>query len=389
AEGEEVRFPAPAAAGDYVLRARGDGAREVTMTVRVRSVASAELVIESRTANTVRGRRGDVTFEAQRVGESGAVATFTIGSPEARVSVVEARIADGVHGTLAIDGVVFDGTGNLTTEEATALRRLALDVSFEALALVPLDLVCDDEVPDLVVLAALVVPWQAVSKYETANRLDQVAAFESASHCRHLSSATDSDDVRPAARFPLLSNGQAVPAAFGHLPFDAEGALVMPTSLGKSTDVNVYGPGGSLCRGACGPDCEETNCGEPEEMWRCERIAARNTGEKRLWRRYTCGEHPGCIEHDGCFDNCNGVFGAGSFEAAICMRGCDFQAVSGYGAIQGVDWALGYGPFTHERSYDYGASETVRDETLCPPGFGLWITPSSGLAPLEATIHWD
>lgn len=388
ASGAEVRFPAPAEAGGHVLHGEGDG-REATVVVRVRSVTPAAIVIEDRSANAIRGRRGDVTFEAHREEATGAVATFTIGSPDSRVSVVTARIVDGTTGTLTIDGVVVDGYGELDADQARALRTLGLDLAFEALALVPLDLACEDELLDVPVLAALVLPWQAVSKYETADRRMQITAFERASRCRHLTAASGASDPRPSAVFPLLANAQPMPAAFGHLPFDAVGALPAPSLRQKSTDVNVYGPGGSICRGACGPDCEERNCGEPEASWRCEQIDGRNTGDKIPWLRYTCGEHPGCIEHDGCFDACNDAHGAETVDAALCMRVCDVQAISGYGALQGLDWALGRGPFTHERSYDYVDGEPVRDEALCPPGFGLWATPSSGRAPLGTTIHWE
>ena len=39
------------------------------------------------------------------------------------------------------------------------------------------------------------------------------------------------------------------------------------------------------------------------------------------------------------------------------MRGCDMQAAGGYGADQGIEWAQGYGPFTHEKTYEYGQGD--------------------------------
>jgi PKD repeat protein len=55
---------------------------------------------------------------------------------------------------------------------------------------------------------------------------------------------------------------------------------------------------------------------------------------------------------------------------------------------QGLEWAQGYGPYTHEKTYDYATGERVRDEQLCPLAFGLSAVPSSGLAPFSTTIQW-
>jgi hypothetical protein len=237
-------------------------------------------------------------------------------------------------------------------------------------------------------LAAMLVPTQAITKYTIGDRLGFNRAFADAAACRYLTTFGETDE-RPAPFYPLLANGQAVPLVFGYLPFDDQGALELARAQALIADSDVFGPGQSMCRGACGADCEENNCGEPVEEWRCEKQDGKNDGTKRLWRRYTCGEHPGCIEHDACFDNCKVVFGVDSWTAGFCMRGCDMQAANGYGAGQGVEWAQGYGPYTHEKSYDYSQGEPIRDERACPLGLELEVVPSSGIAPHRATIHWE
>lgn len=329
-----------------------------------------------------------VTFEAEPTGETGAHARFELaGTPE-----LEVLITDAQHGTLTYGGKTIDGDGALSADEEATLRSLAESALFPALAAIPLDAACDaNKSYEPRVMAALLMPWQATLKYLERDRMKIVQERAAASKCRWFSS-TDPNvapDARPSPAHALLSNGQFIPAAFGYLPFDDQGILPGPSGQGLSIDTNVFGPGGSICRGACGADCEENNCGQPVEDYRCVVNEGHNTGEKQLWRRYTCGEHPGCIEHDACFDNCKFVFGVGSFESGICMRGCDLQAASGYGADQGIEWAQGHGPFTHEKSYDYSIGDPIRDEEQCPVQLTLVASPGSGLAPFNTTLRWD
>lgn len=289
-------------------------------------------------------------------------------------------------GTITFDGKTLDGYGALTAEEEATVAALAHSSLVPGLMMIPLNLGCEKQV-DPQLMAALLMPWQLLLKYSITDRAASTQRFAAASKCAYFSSL-DSQDERPRPLLPVLANGDVYPRAYGIFPFDAEGARPVPSIRGLSTDENVYGPGGSICRGACGPDCEPNNCGEPEQEWRCVKKDGRNTGDKLLWERYTCGEHPGCIEHDACFDHCNATFGPEEIESGICMRGCDLQAINGYGAAQGLEWALGNGPFTHEKNYDYSIGDPIRDDRECPTDLYLSANPSSALAPFNSTLTW-
>jgi hypothetical protein len=290
-------------------------------------------------------------------------------------------------GMLTFGGKTLDGYGALSGEEEATLRAIAGSNLVPGLMMIPLDLACEKQVePQL--MAALLMPWQTLLKYSISDRAESTARYAAASKCAYFS-ALDSKDTRPRPALPILANGDVYPRAYAIFPFDAAGAKPVRSIRGLATDENVYGPGGSLCRGACGPDCEPNNCGEPEQEWRCVKKDGRNTGDKVLWERYTCGEHPGCIEHDACFDHCNATFGPDDIESGICMRGCDLQAVSGYGANQGLEWALGNGPFTHEKNYDYSIGDPIPDDRECPTDVWLSANRSSGLAPFHSTISWE
>lgn len=363
---------------------------------------SSELVLDHAAADALSGQLGRVSFEARTDGERGAVATFrmaaggeTSGDGGRRASAsptltLEVHIGDEQHGELTFNGTTLDGAGALAAPEQAALAALESHAAFGDIALIPLDVACATQELEPRVMAALLFPYQAVLKYLTPARAERTGELAKASHCSWFMDPKAAPDHRAHPVLPLLANGQVVPAAFGYLPFDDAGALP-EANVSRSiipADQNVFGPGNSMCRGACGADCEENNCGQPRDEWRCLQQNGHNTGEKERFQRYTCGEHPGCIEHDACFDNCKAVFGVGSFTSGLCMRGCDLQAASGYGAGQGLEWAQGHGPYTHEKTYDYATGERVRDEQLCPLAFGLTAMPSSGLAPFSTTIKW-
>lgn len=381
-----ARFTATATAGKYVVTAASrDGARRARAEITVLDArpVGALALSQPPVEGGLSGRFGDVSFDVVPNG-AGAVARFRAESSKA----LGVELIDAEHVVLRIEDVAIDGAGELTPEERDALASLVDDGFLSAIARIGLDAGCVGDVRDPRILAALLAPWQVVMKYFVPRRLEHVRALAEGSVCRHFTSPdAQLSDERPPPPLPILSNGRAIPAAFGFLPIDAAGALEVNTSAAAlSTDVDVYGPGGSMCRGACGADCEPTNCGEPVDEWRCVVDAAgNNTGEKQRWLRYTCGEHPGCIEHDACFDQCKLVFGVGTVDSGLCMRGCDLQAASGYGAAQGIEWALGHGPFTHERSYDYRQDRPIRDEAECPVDLALTAIPGAGLAP-HATV---
>jgi PKD repeat protein len=368
---------------------------------------SSGLVLEESSKEHLVGRRGRVRFEVRAEGSKGARASFQLAatSPSsgadasapkaasrAGAATLEVTVRDEQHGELRFQGTTLDGDGALSADEERALRELFESALYAEVPLIGLDTACATDVLEPRLMAALLFPWQATLKYLTPDRAAYTRELANASSCHYFTQLDGEPDGRGAPTLPLLANAQAVPRAFGYLPFDDEGELGADGEEIKALitpDVNVFGPGQSLCRGACGADCEPNNCGEPKETFRCVQENGRNTGEKERWKVYTCGEHEGCIEHDACFDDCNGSFGVGSWDAAFCMRGCDLQAAAKHGAVQGLEWATGEGPFTREKSYEYATGERLRDEEMCPLALGLTVVPSSGVAPLAATIAWN
>lgn len=107
-------------------------------------------------------------------------------------------------------------------------------------------------------------------------------------------------------------------------------------------------PSESLCRGACGSNCD--TCSPPEEKVECE-----DTGDgHHQWWHYpnyqVCGSHQGCRDHDACYDWCAATFGEKGMIGLIfgpCHRACDFECVCNYGAKQCVGWIGGGKP--HDR----------------------------------------
>ncbi len=373
-----------------------------------KSTTEPPLTLSDLSSEHLAGRRGNVQFEVHAAGDRGARATFrlaggrtggdssaTKGAAGDDASELEVVLHDETHAELRYAGTTLDGAGALSDDEAAALRKLVESALYTEIPLIGLDTPCaTSEVIEPRLLAALLVPFQAVLKYLTPDLTRETETQAAASSCRYFSQLDAKPDLRTAPVLPLLANAQAVPMAFGYLPFDAEGELASAERSSElrtkqKPDVDVYGPGQSMCRGACGADCEPTNCGEPEQEWRCVQEGGRNTGDKERYTVYTCGEHEGCIEHDACFDSCNETHGVGSWDAAFCMRACDLQAASSYGALQGLEWARGKGPFTHEKSYEYASGERIRDEKMCPLNFGLTVTPNSGMAPLRAKVEWE
>jgi hypothetical protein len=81
---------------------------------------------------------------------------------------------------------------------------------------------------------------------------------------------------------------------------------------------------------------------------------------------YDCGMHPGCIEHDQCYDQCNEQFGCG-WAAAFCRHAqttdlatlmsspmyCDQKAIGIYGVVDAALWSQGYGPQPLRETFEY------------------------------------
>jgi hypothetical protein len=100
-------------------------------------------------------------------------------------------------------------------------------------------------------------------------------------------------------------------------------------------------PSGSLCRGACGPNCD--TCSPPQERLVCETMP---DGRHQYWlypKYQVCNTHLGCREHDAGYDWC-----AAGGEVSLwgpCHRLPDFECLCSYGAPQCVGWIGGSPPY--------------------------------------------
>jgi hypothetical protein len=119
-------------------------------------------------------------------------------------------------------------------------------------------------------------------------------------------------------------------------------------------------PSGSLCRGACGPNCD--TCSPPED-----RIACNTTPDGRhhfwLYPNYqVCGTHEGCRQHDAGYDWC-----ATAGEVAIwgpCHRLPDFECLCNYNAPQCVGWIGGAPP--NDGEMDFSDQPSIVSECVGP-----------------------
>jgi hypothetical protein len=221
------------------------------------------------------GRRGVVHFAAGPGEHEGtAEARYRLSGPSDPFGEVTVTIQGPDAGSISYGGLTIDGYGPLTGEEREALEALASSPLADALAMVPLDLACQEGADDLPpeVGAALLMPWQMLLKYLVPERLEVIHAYADRSVCSYFPSLDEPIEDRKPAPSPsimMLSYETVIPLVYGHFPFDGEGqALTAEANLDRilrefeqviSLAVeNEFGPGGSRCRGACGPDCPDT-----------------------------------------------------------------------------------------------------------------------------------
>ncbi len=104
-------------------------------------------------------------------------------------------------------------------------------------------------------------------------------------------------------------------------------------------------PSGSLCRGACGPDCPST-CTPLNDQHTCV-TDSHGCVYLCVYKVISCGTHAGCREHDDCYDNCADR----DDETVLCPSGgechcaCDLQCEEHYGASNCGHWLVGYEPY--------------------------------------------
>jgi hypothetical protein len=121
-------------------------------------------------------------------------------------------------------------------------------------------------------------------------------------------------------------------------------------------------PSGSLCRGACGPNCD--TCGPPEDLIVCERLRG---GKHRYWLYpgyQVCNTHDGCRQHDAAYDWC-----AAGGELSMwgpCHRVADFECVCDHGGPRCVGWAGGDPPPDGQMAFSEKPRVVARCEVPCP-----------------------
>jgi hypothetical protein len=306
---------------------------------------------------------GDVvSFEAKLESEGAGSASLTVGS-----DTVEAAFDSSGLMALSTGGLTMDGDGELTAQEQEAIKALAESPLADALALVPLQLGCEadmEQVPPEAV-AALLAPWQAVLKYNDADRSETAKDYAARSGCSYFANMDGSASGRPLNHLVRLGWESPLPAVLTILPLDDVGEYV---EVGRRALASETGPCNSMCRGACGADCQPINC-DQETTEECEvDIGGNATGYMIASLTHTCGTAEGCQEHDDCYDTCHAQLGCGSWDAAYCRRGCDIDAAEKFGYRQCAEWAQGLGPFTDTIEFTFpvpgGAAALALDE--CP-----------------------
>ncbi len=138
---------------------------------------------------------------------------------------------------------------------------------------------------------------------------------------------------------------------------------------------NGFGPesaaGASACRGACGAGCP-SSC-DQEVRYEC-----RADGSLTRVRRYSCGTHPACRDHDDCLDRCVSE----QAEGYDCAAYCHSEAVDAWGMEPALTWAAGGGPYQGDAIiFDYsmdrpGGAEAVY---VCPEGAERQCADGQGL----------
>ena len=171
-------------------------------------------------AQRVAGRHGEVRFTVERRGEAGARARFWIdGGPE-----VETEIAGPRRGELLWRGRRLRGGPPLPPADVAALDELRRSPLAAALERIPLDLACRPGAGrlDPALGAALLLPWQMVLGYATADVPAAVRDSAARSTCEYFRPPTRASESRLATAPAIVELGfeQPLPMAAGYVPFE-------------------------------------------------------------------------------------------------------------------------------------------------------------------------
>ena len=184
---------------------------------------------------SVQGRFNRLRFEARLTGEGEATASFERVAGMTLVSTVS-----GPHqGRVEWRGTILDGFGELTLEEAESAAHFADRIKADVLALIPLDLACQEgaEQLDPAIGAALLLPWQILLKYQPEGEIPTSTEVAANSRCHHLHRPLDGLE-QPRAASPsivYLSGERPFPMATGYLPLDSKG-FVSPDAQDQTDD---------------------------------------------------------------------------------------------------------------------------------------------------------
>ena len=142
---------------------------------------------------------------------------------------------------------------------------------------------------------------------------------------------------------PLIDVLCRVFYALGMMPSQGGGTWAggHPPPLGGPLEVYPTDPGipsKSLCRGACGPDCD--TCTPIADLRGCV-----DDGGRHHWVVYShavdCPTHEACLDHDAAYDWCSaGMSGLADF---VCHRLADLECACNNRASDCIGWIFGIG----------------------------------------------
>lgn len=200
-----------------------DGGRVVAEgSASVNLPPAAELEILELGEERLTARYGRVSVEAM-VEDGVATAVFRTDEPDASLEV---RLDREGRGELLIGQVPVDGYGAPSPAEVAALDALATGPLARAVTMVPLDLGCIEGAAQLPgqLHAALLLPWQAILKYEVARRAPVARHFLELSSCA-FPGAPIADSDEPPNWVVLWDLDHAVPTTHLYFPLDGHGQM--------------------------------------------------------------------------------------------------------------------------------------------------------------------
>lgn len=117
-----------------------------------------------------------------------------------------------------------------------------------------------------------------------------------------------------------------------------------PCPIGTNNAPNLIDPGiasGAKCRGSCGQDCPPDRCDLLKDadgnMQPLTVVIKDPRGVCTYNNVLVCPMHPGCVEHDACFDIC--AEGGQNSMTDQCHMRCNVDCVQQYGFTNCVLWA--------------------------------------------------